>query len=78
METFSLLRAFALCLILFAGPASSLLHADENQRADVLLRHCRIIDGTGAPWYLGDIAVRQGKITAIGRLEALPAGASLT
>ena len=73
MKTAPWLRSAALCLILIAEPASSLLRADEDKRADVLLKHCRIIDGTGAPWYLGDLAVRQGKIMAIGRLEALPA-----
>jgi N-acyl-D-amino-acid deacylase len=36
---------------------------------DILLRNGRIVDGTGAPWYRGDIGVRAGKIAAIGRLE---------
>jgi len=35
----------------------------------VLIRHGRIVDGTGAPWYFGDIAIRDGKITAIGKLD---------
>ncbi len=35
----------------------------------VLLRNGRIVDGTGAPWYRGDVGVRAGKIAAIGRLE---------
>lgn len=36
---------------------------------DVVLRNGRIVDGTGAPWYRGDIGVREGKIAVIGRLE---------
>ena len=36
---------------------------------DVVLRNGRIVDGTGAPWYRGDVGVRAGKIAAIGRLE---------
>jgi N-acyl-D-aspartate/D-glutamate deacylase len=36
---------------------------------DLILRNGRIVDGTGAPWYRGDVGVRAGKIAAIGRLE---------
>src|SRR5512132_3871540 len=36
---------------------------------DVILRNGRIVDGTGAPWYRGDVGVRAGKIAAIGRLD---------
>ena len=36
---------------------------------DVVLRNGRIVDGTGAPWYRGDVGVRAGKIAAIGRLD---------
>src|SRR5437762_10826850 len=36
---------------------------------DVVVRNGRIVDGTGAPWYRGDVGVRAGKIAAIGRLE---------
>src|SRR5262245_42242239 len=35
---------------------------------DLLIRHGRIVDGTGAPWYRGDVAIRDGRIAAIGRL----------
>ncbi len=35
---------------------------------DLVLRGGRIVDGTGAPWYLADVGIVQGKITAIGSL----------
>jgi len=35
---------------------------------DLLIRHGRIVDGTGAPWYRADVAIRDGRIAAIGRL----------
>src|ERR1035438_4378130 len=35
---------------------------------DVVIQNGRIIDGTGSPWYSGDIGVRQGRIAAIGNL----------
>ena len=34
---------------------------------DLLIRNGRIVDGAGNPWYLGDLAVRRGKIARITR-----------
>jgi N-acyl-D-amino-acid deacylase len=36
---------------------------------DLLIRNGHIIDGTGSPWYAGDIGIRNGHIAAIGRLS---------
>lgn len=41
---------------------------------DVLLKNGRIVDGTGNPWYRADLAVRDGKIAAIGTLPDAEAG----
>jgi N-acyl-D-aspartate/D-glutamate deacylase len=38
------------------------------QQCDVLIKNGRIIDGTGNSWYYGDVAVKDGKILAIGKL----------
>ena len=35
---------------------------------DVVIRGGRVVDGTGAPWYVADIGIRAGKIARIGRL----------
>jgi len=35
---------------------------------DWLFRNARIIDGTGNPWFYGDVAVKDGKIAAVGSL----------
>jgi N-acyl-D-aspartate/D-glutamate deacylase len=35
---------------------------------DVILRGGRIVDGCGTPWYVGDVAIRGGRIAAMGRL----------
>lgn len=37
---------------------------------DIIIRNGRIIDGTGSPWYSGDIGIRNGRIAAIGFLGA--------
>ena len=33
---------------------------------DLLIKNAHILDGTGNPWFLGDIAVKDGKIAAMG------------
>ncbi|MBQ8589206.1 MAG: D-aminoacylase [Firmicutes bacterium] len=35
----------------------------------LLIKNARIIDGTGSPWYYGDLAVSEGKIVAIGQID---------
>ncbi|GAB4161444.1 MAG: hypothetical protein Tsb009_38710 [Planctomycetaceae bacterium] len=36
---------------------------------DVVIVNGRIVDGTGAPWYRGDVGIRNGKIAKIGRIS---------
>ena len=36
---------------------------------DTVITNGHIIDGTGSPWYSGDIGIRGGKIAAIGNLS---------
>ena len=40
---------------------------------DVVIEHGRVIDGTGSPWYQGDVGIRDGRIAAIGELAGQPA-----
>lgn len=35
---------------------------------DLVIANGRIIDGTGSPWYSGDLGIRDGRIAAIGNL----------
>jgi len=39
-----------------------------GQQADILIKNGKILDGTGNSWYYGDIAVKNGKIAATGKL----------
>jgi N-acyl-D-aspartate/D-glutamate deacylase len=36
---------------------------------DVIVRNGRIVDGSGAPAYLGDVAVKDGKVAVVGKVE---------
>ncbi len=35
---------------------------------DIVIEHGHVIDGTGSPWYQGDVGIRDGRIAAIGEL----------
>jgi N-acyl-D-amino-acid deacylase len=40
-----------------------------NRSFDIVITNGHIIDGTGSPWYSGDVGIRGGKIAAIGNLS---------
>jgi N-acyl-D-amino-acid deacylase len=40
-----------------------------TQDFDVLIRGGRIADGTGNPWFYGDVGIRGGRVAATGRLD---------
>jgi len=44
---------------------------------DFIIRNGHIVDGTGSPWYAADVAVKDGRIAAIGRLEGAPAARTI-
>jgi N-acyl-D-amino-acid deacylase len=39
------------------------------QEFDVLIRNGKVVDGTGNPYWYGDVAIRDGKIAAMGKLD---------
>lgn len=47
--------------------------AAQGGSYDLLIRNGRIVDGTGNPWYAGDVAITGGRIAAIGHLPAATA-----
>ena len=40
---------------------------------DLIITNGHIMDGTGSPWYSGDVGIREGKIAAIGNLSGAAA-----
>ena len=57
---------FALFLIILS---TLLAGAQDKKPFDIIIRNGHIIDGTGSPWYSGDLGIRDGKIAAIGNLS---------
>jgi N-acyl-D-amino-acid deacylase len=42
--------------------------AAESSPYDIVIGGGRIVDGSGNPWFAGDVAVRGGRIAAAGRV----------
>jgi N-acyl-D-amino-acid deacylase len=42
-------------------------HLSFAADADLLIRNARIVDGTGSPWFVSDVAIADGRISALGR-----------
>lgn len=40
---------------------------------DILIRNARVVDGAGNPWFRADVAVKDGRIAAVGRLSSATA-----
>jgi dihydroorotase/N-acyl-D-amino-acid deacylase len=57
--------------ILWAAPLTGQRPADVP--FDIVILNGHIIDGTGSPWYSGDVGIRGGRIAAIGTLAGAPA-----
>ncbi|MGB6932346.1 MAG: D-aminoacylase [Acidobacteriaceae bacterium] len=68
-----LARLRALCAALCIGCMIPVRIAQSSKPKvfDIVITHGHIIDGTGSPWYSGDIGIRDGKIAAIGNLSAV-------
>jgi len=59
-----------IALAVILALASTLAQAQPS--FDLVITNGHIIDGTGSPWYSGDLGIRDGKIAAIGNLSAAP------
>jgi N-acyl-D-aspartate/D-glutamate deacylase len=54
--------------VLLGAMAACTLPAGRTPGYDIVIANGRIVDGTGSPWYAGDVGIREGRIAAIGRL----------
>lgn len=55
-------------LILAAALLAGAVGAGAGQPPEIILRNARVVDGTGNPAYHADVALRGGRIAAIGKL----------
>ncbi len=65
----------ALALASASALAAGLQAQKQRTRAkafDIVITGGHIYDGTGSPWYSGDIGIRNGRIAAIGNLRGAP------
>src|SRR5450759_2106649 len=54
------MRALLACI------AAVCLHAADY---NLIVRNARVVDGTGNPWFRADVAVKDGRIAAVGKLS---------
>ncbi len=66
-------RAALVSALLLGGACATtnITHPPEADATfDVVIRHARIVDGTGNPWYQGDVGIRGDRIAAVGNIAA--------
>ncbi len=56
----------SICLLLSGTAVST---GQEKASFDVLFLNGKIIDGTGNPWFYGDVGIKNGRISAVGNLK---------
>jgi len=69
-NTSRILANYLIVGILFAFCLPNFFAQVPNSAFDLVITNGHIIDGSGSPWYSGDIGIRGGKIAAIGNLSA--------
>ncbi|QNI30389.1 D-aminoacylase [Alloacidobacterium dinghuense] len=68
------MRTVSVCLLMLSS-VTTLLAGDSpssSEPFDIVIVNGHIIDGTGSPWYSGEVGIRAGRIAAIGNLEGAP------
>jgi dihydroorotase/N-acyl-D-amino-acid deacylase len=63
------LARLALFTVISLACACSTQAQTKEAPFDLVFANGHIVDGSGSPWYQGDVGIRDGKIVAIGKLE---------
>src|SRR5215471_12454750 len=59
---------FGAALVLVVITAYSCAIPAPRPQFDVLIRNGRIVDGSGAPWFRGDVGITNGQIVFVGSI----------
>jgi N-acyl-D-aspartate/D-glutamate deacylase len=63
------LRSSAIACAAGLSLYAAAIGAQQSASYDVVIRGGHIVDGTGNPWFAGDVAIRNGRIAAVGALR---------
>jgi N-acyl-D-amino-acid deacylase len=63
----------AIALVITAALAAAMGAQPSAPTYDLIIRNGRVLDGTGNPWFPADVAVKDGRIAAVGRLASASA-----
>ncbi len=66
-------RAIGIAIVTTITLANCATTTSNTNMLDLKITNGRILDGTGAPWFYGDVGVRGDTIVAIGDLRDTPA-----
>ncbi len=72
-----LVMFFAVLIVIIASaanPGTAIGSNSGEEKFDVLIENAKIVDGTGNPWFRGDIGISKDTIMAIGHLKGKKAG----
>jgi dihydroorotase/N-acyl-D-amino-acid deacylase len=68
---------WSVILLLLAGMRPWAQAGPSPTPFDLIITNGHIIDGTGSPWYSGDVGIRDGRIAAIGNLSGAPSSRTI-
>jgi len=63
------MKPVSMMLVVFILLGSIGAFGQANEKYDLVIINARIVDGTGNPWFHGSIAVKDGRIAKVGRIE---------
>ena len=62
-------RIFAQLLYVVTALCMSAVSTATDARLDIVIKGGRVVDGSGAPWYVADVGIDDGRIVQIGRID---------